>query len=116
MTRKVIRDELKAARPRLKEHRRGQTHSSLRMGDNLEIVAAVELSDLDEARALERDLKRKKNPQLALAMALTTKLAPDDSPRLLWPHHAVARPISVPRTAHGSGVLPRRFSDFLDFL
>ena len=53
---------------RLKEHRRGQKHSTKRLGDNLEIVAAVELSGLDEARALEREMKRKKNPRLALAM------------------------------------------------
>jgi len=52
---------------RLKEHRRGQTHSTKRLGDNLEIGAAVELSSLDEARALEREMKRKKNPRLALA-------------------------------------------------
>jgi predicted GIY-YIG superfamily endonuclease len=53
---------------RLKEHRRGQTHSTKRLGDNLEIVAAVELAALGEARALEREMKRKKNPRLALAM------------------------------------------------
>ena len=53
---------------RLKEHRHGQTHSTKRLGDNLEIVAAVELATLDEARALEREMKRKKNPRLAMAM------------------------------------------------
>jgi predicted GIY-YIG superfamily endonuclease len=53
---------------RLNEHRRGQTHSTKRLGDNLEIVAAVELAALDEARALEREMKRKKNPRLALAL------------------------------------------------
>jgi len=53
---------------RLKDHRRGQTHSTKRLGGNLEIAAAVELAGLDEARALERELKRKKNPRLALAL------------------------------------------------
>jgi predicted GIY-YIG superfamily endonuclease len=53
---------------RLKEPRRGQTHSTKRLGDNQEIVAAVELAALDEARALEREMKRKKNPRPALAM------------------------------------------------
>jgi putative endonuclease len=53
---------------RLKDHRRGQTHSTKRLGGNLEIVAAVELATLDEARALERAMKRKKNPRLALAL------------------------------------------------
>jgi hypothetical protein len=32
----------------------------------LEIAAALELPTLQEARALERELKRKKNPELAL--------------------------------------------------
>jgi putative endonuclease len=53
---------------RLKEHRHGQTHSTKRLGDNLEVVAAVELAALDEARTLEREMKRKKNPRLALAL------------------------------------------------
>jgi putative endonuclease len=53
---------------RLKEHQRGQTHSTNRLGDNLEIMAAVELSGLEEARALEREMKRKKNPRLAMAL------------------------------------------------
>jgi len=38
------------------------------LGGNLEIVAVVELSTINEARALEREMKRKKNPRLALAM------------------------------------------------
>jgi hypothetical protein len=38
------------------------------LGDNLEIVAAVELATIDEAHALEREMKRKKNPRLALAL------------------------------------------------
>ncbi|MGD0206356.1 MAG: GIY-YIG nuclease family protein [Verrucomicrobiota bacterium] len=50
------------------ERRHGQTHSTKRLGDNLKIVAAVELAALGEARALEREMKRKKNPRLALAM------------------------------------------------
>jgi len=53
---------------RLKEHRQGQTHTTKCLGDNLEIVATLELATIDEARALEREMKRKKNPQLALAL------------------------------------------------
>jgi len=53
---------------RLKEHRRGHTHSTKRLGDNLVIVAAVEVATLGEARALEREMKRKKNPRLAVAL------------------------------------------------
>jgi len=53
---------------RFQEHQRGHTHSTKRLGENLEVVAAVELATLDEARSLERERKRKKNPRLALAM------------------------------------------------
>jgi len=53
---------------RLREHRRGHTHSTRRIGDNLAVVAAVEMDSLDEARGLEREMKHKKNPRLALAL------------------------------------------------
>ena len=53
---------------RFKEHRRGHTHSTQRLGSDLIVVAAVELATLDEARALERKMKRKKNPRLAMAL------------------------------------------------
>jgi hypothetical protein len=36
------------------------------LGDVLEVAVALELPTLQEARALERELKRKKNPQVAL--------------------------------------------------
>jgi len=51
---------------RLAEHRRGHTHTTKRLGDVLEVAGALELPTLQEARALERQLKRKKNPQVAL--------------------------------------------------
>ena len=51
---------------RLLEHHRGHTHTTERLGGNLEIADALELATLAEARALERELKRRKNPQLAL--------------------------------------------------
>ena len=53
---------------RLEEHQRGQTYSTRRLGGNLEILAAVELTTLQEARVLERAMKRKKNPKLASAL------------------------------------------------
>ena len=53
---------------RLEEHRRGHTHTTRRLGGELEIVASLELATLREARTLERELKRKKNPQLALGL------------------------------------------------
>jgi hypothetical protein len=36
------------------------------LGDKLELVGALEVATLDEARALERQMKAKKNPRLAL--------------------------------------------------
>ncbi len=53
---------------RLEQHRRGHTHTTKRLGGGLEVAAALEMPSLQEARALERELKRKKNPQLALHM------------------------------------------------
>ncbi len=51
---------------RLEEHRRGQTHTTARLGQNLELVVSWETASLSEARTVERELKRKKNPQLAI--------------------------------------------------
>jgi predicted GIY-YIG superfamily endonuclease len=51
---------------RLGEHRRGHTHSTKRLGGNLTLVASLEAATLREARELELQMKRKKNPQLAL--------------------------------------------------
>ena len=53
---------------RFREHGRGHTHSTQRLGSALKIVAAVEVATLGEARALEREMKRKKNPRLAMAL------------------------------------------------
>ena len=39
---------------------------SKRLGDRLEIVAKKEVPTLNEAREIERSLKRKKNPKLAI--------------------------------------------------
>jgi predicted GIY-YIG superfamily endonuclease len=46
---------------RLAQHLRGHTATTKRLGDMLEIVAT-----LAEARKIERLLKRKKNPKLAI--------------------------------------------------
>jgi putative endonuclease len=53
---------------RLLEHRNGGTHTTQRLGEQLEIVSVLELETIEQARTLERKLKRKKNPKLALAM------------------------------------------------
>jgi predicted GIY-YIG superfamily endonuclease len=53
---------------RLQQHRHGHTHSTKRMGDQLRLVASLEVVSLDEARQMERELKRKKNPRLALRL------------------------------------------------
>jgi putative endonuclease len=53
---------------RLTEHRNGGIHTTQRLGENLETVAVLELETIAQARTLERQLKRKKNPKLAIAM------------------------------------------------
>ena len=52
---------------RITEHRRGSNHTTRRLGEELLVAAATEVSSMAEARTLERQLKRKKNPQLAIA-------------------------------------------------
>ena len=51
---------------RLQQHRSGQTHSTKRLGGDLKLAASLEVATLADARTMERELKRKKNPQLAL--------------------------------------------------
>jgi putative endonuclease len=51
---------------RLAQHRRGHTHTTKRLGGNVEIVASKEVGTLDEARRIEKLLKAKKNPLLAI--------------------------------------------------
>ena len=53
---------------RLTEHRGGGTHTTQRLGEQLETVSVLKLETIEKARALERQLKRKKNPKLAIAM------------------------------------------------
>ena len=51
---------------RFAQHLRGHTATTKRLGDKLEIVASKEVTTLREARAIERSLKRKKKPKLAI--------------------------------------------------
>jgi putative endonuclease len=53
---------------RLTEHRNGGTHTTQRLGEQLDTVCVLELETIDQARTLERQLKSKKNPKLAIAM------------------------------------------------
>jgi predicted GIY-YIG superfamily endonuclease len=53
---------------RLEQHRNGHGYATSRLGQPLELVASLELESLNEARQLEHEMKRKKNPQLALAL------------------------------------------------
>jgi len=50
---------------RFAEHQRGKVHSTRRFGQPLELVGSREMPDIQSARILERQLKAKKNPQLA---------------------------------------------------
>ncbi len=58
---------------RLAEHRRGSNHTTRRFGAEIVLVAAKQLPSMTEARALERQLKRKKNPQLAISALNSTE-------------------------------------------
>ena len=50
---------------RLEQHRRGHTYTTRRLGE-LILAAAKEVPTLSEAREIERMLKAKKNPALAI--------------------------------------------------
>jgi predicted GIY-YIG superfamily endonuclease len=52
---------------RLAEHKRGSNHTTRRFGADVMLIAAKEVPSMIEARALERRLKRKKNPHLAIS-------------------------------------------------
>ena len=51
---------------RLMEHRQGKTHTTRRLGETIELLASKQCADLLAARRMERALKAKKNPALAL--------------------------------------------------
>ena len=51
---------------RLRQHRQGHTPSTRRLGYPLELIESLEMATLEAARQLEREMKRKKNPRLAL--------------------------------------------------
>ncbi len=51
---------------RLAQRRRGHTHTTKRISNHLEVVASKEVATLTEARNIERTLKAKKNPHLAI--------------------------------------------------
>jgi predicted GIY-YIG superfamily endonuclease len=51
---------------RFAQRLRGHTATTKRFGHKLEIVAKKEVASLGEARKLERVLKQKKNPRLAI--------------------------------------------------
>ena len=51
---------------RFAQHLRGHTATTKRLGEKLEIAAKKEVPRLEDARRIERALKRKKNPALAV--------------------------------------------------
>jgi predicted GIY-YIG superfamily endonuclease len=53
---------------RIAEDKRGSNHTTRRFGSEIELVMAKELPSMAEARKLKRNLKRKKNPRLAISM------------------------------------------------
>jgi predicted GIY-YIG superfamily endonuclease len=57
---------------RIVEHGRGSNHTTRRFGGDVILVAAKHVPSMNEARTFEKQLKRKKNPQLAI-LALNKK-------------------------------------------
>jgi predicted GIY-YIG superfamily endonuclease len=53
---------------RMAEHKRGSNHTTHRFGGQIELVVAKELPSMAEARKIERILKQKKNPRLAISI------------------------------------------------
>ncbi|MEP6811153.1 MAG: GIY-YIG nuclease family protein [Chthoniobacterales bacterium] len=51
---------------RFSQHLRGHTHTTKRLGGDLKIVARKSFNRIDEAQRVERALKAKKNPRLAI--------------------------------------------------
>jgi predicted GIY-YIG superfamily endonuclease len=51
---------------RFAQHLRGHTHTTKRLGERIEIVASKNVATLKEARRIERSLKAKKNPMVAI--------------------------------------------------
>jgi predicted GIY-YIG superfamily endonuclease len=51
---------------RFAQHVRGHTATTKRLGGALKIIAKKEVATLQQAREIERSLKAKKNPELAL--------------------------------------------------
>ncbi|MGE5212421.1 MAG: GIY-YIG nuclease family protein [Nitrospirota bacterium] len=51
---------------RFAQHQRGHTHTTKRLGENLQIIATREVATLREARRIERMLKAKKNPESSI--------------------------------------------------
>ena len=51
---------------RFAQHLRGHTATTKRLGGTLRIVAEKEVPTLQEARKIERFLKSKKNPEIAI--------------------------------------------------
>jgi predicted GIY-YIG superfamily endonuclease len=51
---------------RFAQHLRGHTATTKRLGGALKIVAKKEVATLEQAREIERSLKAKRNPKLAI--------------------------------------------------
>jgi predicted GIY-YIG superfamily endonuclease len=51
---------------RTREHQRGNNHTTNRFGRSIAVVGKAEFPSIEEARAFEMRLKKKKNPRLAI--------------------------------------------------
>jgi predicted GIY-YIG superfamily endonuclease len=67
---------------RVEQHLNGQAYSTRRLGERLEVAATLEVNELATARQIEREMKKKKNPKLALFLLERYRAA---TPRLEQP-------------------------------
>jgi predicted GIY-YIG superfamily endonuclease len=51
---------------RISEHQRGSNHTTRRFGGPIRLLASREVASMEEARALEKLLKKMKNPAKAI--------------------------------------------------
>jgi predicted GIY-YIG superfamily endonuclease len=76
---------------RISEHSRGNNHTTRRLGGDIQLVVAKQFPSVVRARAIEFDLKRKKNPQLAI-LALQNKTEQPRKPSALVAGSSRAQP------------------------
>jgi predicted GIY-YIG superfamily endonuclease len=69
---------------RINEHERGSCHTTWRLGARLELVGFRQVFSMQEARALEKRLKKMKNPAKLFAFCGASEPNESSSPDSAW--------------------------------